>query len=147
MDSLLFNSINFLFSFLAFISNVVRINGYKLLKQKFFGVFDNFLSIMEFWDQQTWKLVVYINGLSYLCLLFDQEIKSLQEIREWRWGGSGCWFPPTVSLQGHLAGCTLLPLTVTPWTVSYSSLTLTLEHSPNPWLCGGNGFAVTIPRS
>ena len=181
--------IHFFFSFLAFISNVVCINGYKLHKQKFFGVLDNFFlffnfailywfchtpkwichrhtcaphpeppsphhplrssqSIMEFWDQKTWKLVVSINGSSYLCLLFDQEIKFLQEIREW---GDGGWqwmlIPSTVSLQGHLGWLYPSSFYSHPRILSCNSLTLTSRSNPNLLLCSDNGFDVTIPRS
>ena len=69
MDSLLFNSINFLFSFLAFISNVVRINGYKLLKQKFFGVFDNFSSIRVLRTHNGNRIVSSINDVGRTSLV------------------------------------------------------------------------------
>ena len=105
-------------------------------------------SIMEFWDQKTWKLVVSINGSSYLCLLFDQEIKFLQEIREW---GDGGWqwmlIPSTVSLQGHLGWLYPSSFYSHPRILSCNSLTLTSRSNPNLLLCSDNGFDVTIPRS
>ena len=89
-----------------------------------------FKSIIEFWDQKTWKLVVYINGSSYFCLVFDQEIKFLQEIRGWGYGGWQWTLIPQLSPCRVTWACCIPP----PFTVTLGSCLATLS----PWLLGAH---------